>query len=77
MENFAKSEYLKRLEEKCNRLGILFEEIDKRHFFGEFISNIENFQFNHDERSLIYATADKLKGVNVDGSPSKEKAIIE
>lgn len=55
VENFTKSEYMKRLEEKCNRLGIIFKDIDKRHFFGDFESNITNFQFNQNERLLIHA----------------------
>lgn len=77
MENFTKNELWKRLQEKCARMGILSETINKKHIFGAFETNVIGFQFLESERSLIYKAIDKLKSSNFDLSPCADKRIIE
>lgn len=77
MENFVRNEYLKRLQEKCDRMKIQFKEINTKHFFGAFGSNINTFQFHELERAQIYKAVGKLKMSGFDLDSDKKNQIIE
>lgn len=78
VENFVRTELLKRLEEKCHRMNISFEGIDRKHFFGDFVSNTAAFHFNDFEKETIHNAGKivhKLK--EVDPKQTDDKEIIE
>lgn len=65
MENFVKTELLKRVTEKCNREKIVLNDTIKSLFFGTFFMDESNFHFDDDERSLILSMPEALKRIDL------------
>lgn len=53
VESFAKEQLLDLLNAKCETRNVLFSQRDKLHFFGEYVSTSDKFQFSGDEKKLI------------------------
>lgn len=77
IENMTRTELLRRITEKCKRMKIDVKKIEKANFFGTFASNIHDFNFSEYERSMIFTTAEKLRGLNPALSQSEEKLVID
>lgn len=71
VENFVQIELVHRLSEQFTRKKSVLIETDKINFFGDYVSNVEDFTFSALERSLIYRASECLKNQNAVFNPSK------
>lgn len=53
VENFAREHLFDLLAARCQKQSVVFSELDKIHFFGEYVSNPDQFQFSDDEKKII------------------------
>lgn len=53
VEKFVRERLLGLLEARCHKQNIPLSPEDKSYFFGEYVSNLEAFEFSDDEKKLI------------------------
>lgn len=76
VENIIRTELIKRLAEKCKRIGIKLTDDIKEDFFGDYATNIDCFKFGEKERTMLYTLADRLKEQNEDKLSSSQEIEI-
>lgn len=76
VENIIRTELIKRLAEKCKRIGIKLTDDIKEDFFGDYATNIDCFKFREKERKMLYTLADRLKEQNEDKLSSSQEIEI-
>lgn len=77
IEEFSRSELMKRLSEKCASMKIKLSDRIKTAFFGVFTTDTSKFKFSESDRIMIHLAAEKLKCPNFDQlDSSKENEIV-
>lgn len=78
VQTFVRTEFMTRLMEKFQRLGIPMTETDKTQFFGRFVSDISRFEFSCEERSLILDIAAHVKSSKFNHlSPATDERLAQ
>lgn len=64
VENFVRSELLKALQDRSNKIGNDFDENELQNFFGLYESNTSNFKILLGDRKLLKAAAERINEIH-------------